>query len=198
MNRKWIVAVPLFAILAWAAGTEQDAKTVISSATKPRPRSQLAPIENPESLCLTCSFPKGCGTTVKSIAATGWRQWCGRRSWAECLNPVRQGDYGARRPARRTRKSMFSWNTAKMRWKFPDFAGFRVRNSLAGCDRPAGCGQLQRQHADKRHILLAGAGVQCNDVRRVVGHVEIHADAITPQQKTDAKKFASVFVPGFL
>ena len=34
MNRKWMVTIPLFAILAWAAGTQQDAKTVIGSATK--------------------------------------------------------------------------------------------------------------------------------------------------------------------
>ena len=33
MIKKWMVAVPLVAILAWAAGTQQDAKTVISSAT---------------------------------------------------------------------------------------------------------------------------------------------------------------------
>jgi glyoxylase-like metal-dependent hydrolase (beta-lactamase superfamily II) len=32
MIGKWMVAVPLFAILAWAAATQQDAKTVIGSA----------------------------------------------------------------------------------------------------------------------------------------------------------------------
>jgi len=45
MNRKWIIAVPLFAILAWAAGTEQDAKTVISSATKALGADNLKTVE---------------------------------------------------------------------------------------------------------------------------------------------------------
>ena len=45
MNRKWIVAVPLFAILAWAAGTQQDAKTVINSATKALGAENLKTVE---------------------------------------------------------------------------------------------------------------------------------------------------------
>ncbi len=45
MNRKWIVAVPLFAILAWAAGTQQDAKTVINSATKALGADNLKTVE---------------------------------------------------------------------------------------------------------------------------------------------------------
>ena len=45
MNRKWIVAVPLFAILAWAAGTGQDAKTVIGSATKALGADNLKTVE---------------------------------------------------------------------------------------------------------------------------------------------------------
>ena len=28
MTKKWVIAIPVFAILAWAAGTQQDAKTV--------------------------------------------------------------------------------------------------------------------------------------------------------------------------
>jgi hypothetical protein len=45
MNRKWIAAVPLFAILAWAAGTQQDAKIVISSASKALGADNLKTIE---------------------------------------------------------------------------------------------------------------------------------------------------------
>src|SRR5882724_8484769 len=45
MNRKWMVAIPLFAILAWAAGTEQDAKTVIGSATKALGADNLKTVE---------------------------------------------------------------------------------------------------------------------------------------------------------
>ena len=45
MIRKWMVAVPLFAILAWAAGTGQDAKTVISSATTALGADKLKTIE---------------------------------------------------------------------------------------------------------------------------------------------------------
>ena len=45
MNRKWMLAVPLFAILAWAAGTEQDAKTVISGATKALGADNLKTVE---------------------------------------------------------------------------------------------------------------------------------------------------------
>ena len=45
MNRKWMVAIPLFAILAWAAGTQQDAKTVISSATKALGADNLKTVE---------------------------------------------------------------------------------------------------------------------------------------------------------
>ena len=45
MNRKWIVAVPLFAVLAWAAGTQQDAKTVISTATKALGAENLKTVE---------------------------------------------------------------------------------------------------------------------------------------------------------
>jgi glyoxylase-like metal-dependent hydrolase (beta-lactamase superfamily II) len=40
-----MVAIPLFAILAWAAGTPQDAKTVISSATKALGAENLKTIE---------------------------------------------------------------------------------------------------------------------------------------------------------
>ena len=45
MIRKWMVAVPFLAILAWAAGTQQDAKTVISSATTALGADNLKTIE---------------------------------------------------------------------------------------------------------------------------------------------------------
>ena len=45
MNRKWMVAVSLCAILAWAAGTQQDAKTVISGATKALGAENLKTVE---------------------------------------------------------------------------------------------------------------------------------------------------------
>src|ERR1700681_2502802 len=43
--QKWIAVVPFFAILAWAAGTGQDAKTVISSATKALGADNLKTVE---------------------------------------------------------------------------------------------------------------------------------------------------------
>ena len=43
MTKKWMIAIPVFAILAWAAGTQQDTKTVISSATKARPTALVYP-----------------------------------------------------------------------------------------------------------------------------------------------------------
>jgi glyoxylase-like metal-dependent hydrolase (beta-lactamase superfamily II) len=45
MTTKWMAAVPLCAILAWAAGTPQDAKTVIGSATTALGASNLKTVE---------------------------------------------------------------------------------------------------------------------------------------------------------
>jgi glyoxylase-like metal-dependent hydrolase (beta-lactamase superfamily II) len=45
MIRKWTIAVPLLAILAWAAGTQQDAKTLIASATTALGAGDLKTIE---------------------------------------------------------------------------------------------------------------------------------------------------------
>src|SRR6478672_10684814 len=45
MIRKLIAVVPLFAILSWGAGTQQDAKTVISSATKALGADNLKTVE---------------------------------------------------------------------------------------------------------------------------------------------------------
>ncbi len=45
MLRKWMVSVPLLAILAWAAGTQQDAKTVISNATTALGAGNLKTVE---------------------------------------------------------------------------------------------------------------------------------------------------------
>jgi glyoxylase-like metal-dependent hydrolase (beta-lactamase superfamily II) len=45
MTRKYMVAVPLLALLTWAAGTQQDAKTVISSATKALGADNLKTVE---------------------------------------------------------------------------------------------------------------------------------------------------------
>jgi glyoxylase-like metal-dependent hydrolase (beta-lactamase superfamily II) len=45
MIRKWTIAVPLLAILAWAAGTQQDAKTVIANATTALGAGDLKTIE---------------------------------------------------------------------------------------------------------------------------------------------------------
>src|SRR5271170_4139612 len=45
MIRKWMVFVPLVAILAWAAGTQQDAKTVISNATTALGAGDLKTVE---------------------------------------------------------------------------------------------------------------------------------------------------------
>jgi glyoxylase-like metal-dependent hydrolase (beta-lactamase superfamily II) len=45
MTRKWMAVVPFFATLAWAAGTGQDAKTVISSATKALGADNLKSVE---------------------------------------------------------------------------------------------------------------------------------------------------------
>src|SRR5882757_3756005 len=43
--QKWIAVVPFFAILVWAAGTQQDAKTVINSATKALGADNLKTVE---------------------------------------------------------------------------------------------------------------------------------------------------------
>src|ERR1700730_3282023 len=45
MIQKWMAVVPLFAILSWGAGTQQDAKTVIASATKALGADNLKTIE---------------------------------------------------------------------------------------------------------------------------------------------------------
>jgi glyoxylase-like metal-dependent hydrolase (beta-lactamase superfamily II) len=45
MIGKWMVAFPLAAILAWAAGTQQDAKTVIGSATTALGAENLKTVE---------------------------------------------------------------------------------------------------------------------------------------------------------
>ena len=45
MTKKWVIAIPVCAILAWAAGTQQDAKTVISSATKALGADNLKTVE---------------------------------------------------------------------------------------------------------------------------------------------------------
>ncbi len=45
MIGKWVVGVPLLAILAWAAGTEPDAKNVISSATTALGADNLKTVE---------------------------------------------------------------------------------------------------------------------------------------------------------
>ncbi len=45
MITKWMVAVPLFAILTWASGTQQDAKTVIGSATAALGAGSLKTVE---------------------------------------------------------------------------------------------------------------------------------------------------------
>src|SRR3954469_6915469 len=45
MIRNWIAAVPLCAVLSWAAGSGQDAKTVISSATKALGADNLKTVE---------------------------------------------------------------------------------------------------------------------------------------------------------
>ena len=45
MTKKWMLAIPAFAILAWAAGTQQDAKTVISGATKALGADNLKTVE---------------------------------------------------------------------------------------------------------------------------------------------------------
>jgi glyoxylase-like metal-dependent hydrolase (beta-lactamase superfamily II) len=45
MNRSWMIAIPIFAILAWSAGTEQDAKTVINAATKALGADHLKTVE---------------------------------------------------------------------------------------------------------------------------------------------------------
>src|SRR5450755_800250 len=45
MNRKWMVGVPLVAALAWAAGTTQDAKTVIRGATTALGANNLKTVE---------------------------------------------------------------------------------------------------------------------------------------------------------
>src|SRR5882724_10435541 len=45
MTRKWMVVVPFCAIVSWAAGTQQDAKTVIGGATKALGAGNLKTIE---------------------------------------------------------------------------------------------------------------------------------------------------------
>jgi len=45
MIRKWMAAVPLVALFAWAAGTEQEAKTVIASATAQLGAGSLKTVE---------------------------------------------------------------------------------------------------------------------------------------------------------
>jgi len=45
MTKNWVIAIPVFAILAWAAGTQQDAKTVISAATKALGADNLKTVE---------------------------------------------------------------------------------------------------------------------------------------------------------
>jgi glyoxylase-like metal-dependent hydrolase (beta-lactamase superfamily II) len=45
MIRKWMFAIPLLAILAWATGTQQDAKTVIGNATTALGAANLKTIE---------------------------------------------------------------------------------------------------------------------------------------------------------
>lgn len=45
MIDKWVIAVPLFAVSLWAAGTPQDAKTVIASATTALGAGSLKTIE---------------------------------------------------------------------------------------------------------------------------------------------------------
>ena len=45
MTIKWMAGVPLLAILAWAAGTQQDAKTVIGAATSALGAGNLKTIE---------------------------------------------------------------------------------------------------------------------------------------------------------
>src|SRR5580692_4329814 len=45
MTTKWMAGVPFLAILAWAAGTQQDAKTVIGAATSALGAGNLKTIE---------------------------------------------------------------------------------------------------------------------------------------------------------
>src|SRR5690349_1090966 len=45
MTKRWIAAVPLFALVSWGAGSGQDAKTVISSATKALGADNLKTVE---------------------------------------------------------------------------------------------------------------------------------------------------------
>jgi len=45
MTKKFMLVVPLVAILAWAAGTQQDARTVISSATRALGADNLKTVE---------------------------------------------------------------------------------------------------------------------------------------------------------
>lgn len=45
MTKKCTAALPLFAMLAWAAGTQQDAKTIIASATKALGADNLKTVE---------------------------------------------------------------------------------------------------------------------------------------------------------
>jgi glyoxylase-like metal-dependent hydrolase (beta-lactamase superfamily II) len=45
MTSKWILSIPLLAVLAWAAGTSQDAKSVISSATTALGANTLKTVE---------------------------------------------------------------------------------------------------------------------------------------------------------
>jgi len=45
MTSKWMAAIPLIAVLAWAAGAQQDAKTVVSTATAALGAGNLKTIE---------------------------------------------------------------------------------------------------------------------------------------------------------
>ena len=45
MTKIWTLAIPALAIVAWAAGTQQDAKTVIGGATKALGADNLKTVE---------------------------------------------------------------------------------------------------------------------------------------------------------